>query len=111
MRKITKEATAALKDGRSFKGSNTAVSLNTDKDRWEMRLHNNLIAYRTCGVQRLYISNAGWTSNTTKERLNGVLDTFNKPYRIYQEDFVWYICDWSNDVTKDFPSDTFIEVI
>ena len=50
-------------------------------------LHDNEIAYRYNDPQRtLSVTNCGWQSNTTKERLNG-LDGVN----IVQKNFVWYL--------------------
>ena len=86
MRKITNNAVNAFKAGREFKGSNTKVIVEGDKIR--MYLHDNLIAQRSNTV--LTITSAGWETNTTKERLNGVLQAFSLP-TIYQKNFVWYI--------------------
>jgi hypothetical protein len=50
-----------------------------------MYLHGNLIAkYNDMG--RLEISNCGWFSPTTKERLNGL-----KGVSIEQKDFQWFL--------------------
>ena len=92
MRKITQNAVDAFIAGRTFNGSNTTVSTAhlIDGFNVSMYLHGNLIAERTGSSMR--IRDAGWQSNTTKERLNGLLDTLALP-RIYQKDFAWYIGD------------------
>ena len=51
-------------------------------------LHNNMIALLS--GNELMINHQGWQTNTTKERLNGVLDAFNLP-RLSQKKGVWYI--------------------
>lgn len=68
MRIITQEATNAFHNAENYKKSNTEVKVLFGKV--EMRLHGNLIAISENG--ELKISTAGWASNTTKERLNGI---------------------------------------
>ena len=52
-----------------------------------VKLHGNKIAYRYNDPERtLSITNAGWQSVTTKERLNGIPDV-----SIHQMNFVWYL--------------------
>jgi hypothetical protein len=82
MRKITKESVAAFNNGVNFKKANMEVEVV--KNNVFMYLHDNLIAQKVNGV--LSITNAGWQSNTTKERLNG-LDGVS----INQKSFVWYL--------------------
>ena len=69
MRKITKESVQAFLDGRKFNKGNMSVEVDTDVTK--LKLHGNTIAtIDALGV--LSVSNAGWASNTTKERLNGI---------------------------------------
>lgn len=64
MRKITKSIVSA------FIGRKPAKSGNTYTDGNALFLHNNKIAeYIHCD---LWITNAGWFSKTTKERLNAL---------------------------------------
>ena len=90
MRKITIEACSAFQRWWNFKKGNTEVIRYHDK--MEMKLHGNLIAYSD--ITGTYISNGGWSSNTTKERLNGL-----KGVHIQQKDFVWYLNGdaWNGD--------------
>lgn len=93
MRKITREACQAFQNAwiGNYKKSNTAV-LRIDDIKAEMRLHGNLIAYSN--ADGIYISNGGWSSNTTKERLNGLTGV-----HIQQKDFTWYLNgeEWNGD--------------
>ncbi len=83
MRKITREACNAFENAWNFKKSNTEVIRYNDLH-VEMRLHGNIIAYSDpIGT---YISNGGWSSNTTKERLNGLSGV-----HVQQKDFEWYL--------------------
>jgi len=86
MRKITKESVDAFVNGRNFKSGNTRVEVRNGETFFY--LFNNMIAHRYDGG--LYVTTCGWKSNTTKERLNGILSAFNLG-RIHQKDFVWYI--------------------
>jgi hypothetical protein len=78
MRQITRNAVAALMGGYNFNSGNTQVM---DK---ALYLHGNKIAELRNG--KLWITNAGWSSNTTKERLNGLPNV-----HIQQKNFVWYL--------------------
>lgn len=73
MRKITKQAIEAFNAGRNFNSSNTKVkAYNNGSHSGEiyLYLHGNVIAKRINGT--LSISNCGWFTNTTRERLNGL---------------------------------------
>tara|TARA_R100000231_G_scaffold50287_1_gene42727 strand:+ start:382 stop:684 length:303 start_codon:yes stop_codon:yes gene_type:complete len=86
MRKITREACQAFESGQNYKKGNTKVIKNTTEYyEAEMYLHGNTIALRSiCGAT--YITNAGYKTNVTKERLNGLTGV-----HIKQKDFVWYL--------------------
>ena len=66
---------------------------NSYTDGTTLYLHDNAIA-KFDENGRLWITNAGWKSNTTKERLNGIPGV-----SIYQKDFTWYLNDepWNGD--------------
>lgn len=100
MRKITKQAIEAFMSNTPFKLSNTRVEV--DKGSIRLYLHHNLIAQKVDG--KIYISNAGWATTTTKDRLNGLLDRLGIR-RIYQKDFLWY---WKDG--EKFPWNCFVEV-
>ena len=87
-RKITEQSVEAFLNGQRFRKGNTQVIIYSDGIIC-LVLHGNIIARRTEGENDIEISCAGWWSNTTKERLNGLLDNIGRP-RIYQRDFVWY---------------------
>tara|TARA_R100001015_G_C4590814_1_gene146315 strand:+ start:443 stop:742 length:300 start_codon:yes stop_codon:yes gene_type:complete len=93
MRKITQEACFAFEYAYAdnFNKSNTRV-VRSNEVAAEMYLHGNLIAYSN--ETGIYISNAGYKTNTTKERLNGLTGV-----HIEQKDFVWYLNGeaWNGD--------------
>jgi hypothetical protein len=52
-----------------------------------MKLHGNAIAYRyNDPEQTLSITNCGWQTNTTKERLNSIPGV-----NIYQKAGIWFL--------------------
>lgn len=86
MRKITHESVKAFLNNEPFAKSNMQVIADTHET-W-LCLHGNVIAKikHTEQGRKLYISNCGWATNTTKERLNGLPNV-----HIYQKNFVWYL--------------------
>lgn len=85
MRKITQDAVHAFHNGYNFKRDNTRV-VKEHSGLVTMYLHGNCIA--TNGfLSGIMISNGGWSSNTTKERLNGVIGRG----RIVQRNHQWYL--------------------
>jgi len=101
MRKITEESVDAFMNARRFKKSNTEVEVKPNVT--ILKLFGNEIAYRYNDPRRtLSITNCGWRSVTTKERLNGIPGV-----SIYQRDHEWYLNDkpWDGELT-DVPRPT-----
>ena len=88
MRKITREASKALRNGENYSNSNTIVKGCTLEPR-SMKLHDNTIAVWDGEAHTLTINDCGWQSTTTKERLNGVLYYFGLGH-IFQKNYTWY---------------------
>lgn len=81
MRKVTQKAVLAFVNGQNCKTGN-----NTVKD-GKFLLHGNEIASLENG--QLKLSDCGWQTVTTKERLNAILGYFDLGY-IQQKKRVWY---------------------
>jgi hypothetical protein len=85
MRLITKHAIEAFMDARQFKKQNMQVEVQPNVT--ILKLHGNPIAYRyNDPFNTLSISNCGWQTNTTKERLNAIPGV-----SIQQRNFEWYL--------------------
>ena len=85
MRQITQQSVNAFLNAKKFKKANMEVEVLPNVTL--LKLHNNPIAYRYNDPQRtLTISNCGWFSNTTKERLNALPNV-----NIQQKNFVWFL--------------------
>jgi hypothetical protein len=82
-KKITSDSIKALLDGVPFKRGNTEVV--REGSIYYLKLFGNKIIARK-GDGRIWISNAGWFSNTTKERLNGL-----PIVKITQKDWGWFL--------------------
>lgn len=96
MRKITEITARALHRGESIKMGNTVVENGNI-----MQLHGNTIAVVNHADHVITLRDCGWTSTTTKERLNGILSEFNTGKYIVQENFQWFVKDRANDKIKD----------
>ena len=81
----------AMRYFRPFSSSNTTVVQN-DRD-MDVFLHGNHIATLCKISMDLRIFDGGWQSNTTKSRLNALLEEFADSYRVIQKDFTWYVVD------------------
>lgn len=95
MRKITKEAVDKFLSKEPFKKSNMKVE-DAGGGCWKLKLHGNTIA-SIDEFNMLSVSNAGWASNTTRERLNGLPHV-----RINQKKFQWYLNgnEWNGEWTR-----------
>jgi hypothetical protein len=82
-KKITQESVQAFLDCRPFKKSNMEVV--REGTIYYLKLFGNKIAALEANG-RMWISNAGWDSKTTKERLNGLPNV-----SIYQKNRIWYL--------------------
>ena len=72
-----------------FSSGNTTVVQH--RNEMEVFLHGNHIATLCKISMDLRIFDGGWQSNTTKSRLNALLDEFGGGDRVIQKDFVWYL--------------------
>jgi hypothetical protein len=94
MRKITREAVDKFLSKQPFSKSNMKVE--DAGGIFKLKLHNNTIA-TIDQMNMLSISNAGWSSNTTKERLNGLPNV-----HIKQKNWNWFLNgqEWNGEWTR-----------
>jgi len=101
MRVITKESVKAFLNAKKFNKSNMSVEVKPNVT--ILKYQGNSIAYKyNDPKQTISITNCGWQSNTTKERLNGVIDLSDLNIgRIYQKNWVWYLDgkEWNGKIT------------
>ena len=89
MRKIEAKMNKAMRHFLPFSSGNTTVVQH--RNEMEVFLHGNHIATLDKISMDLRIFDGGWQSNTTKSRLNALLDEFGGGDRVIQKDFVWYL--------------------
>lgn len=104
MRKITSEAKKAFEGGYNYKSNNTEVKGGA------MFLFNNKIAEYTSlfsndGNKDINITNCGWMTSTTKERLNAL-----EGVSITQKAGVWYLNgqEWGGEWVTVKPNGTIV---
>lgn len=88
-RQITTQACNAFMSAKPFNKDNMSVVVEpVSFPLVHMYLHGNLIAKRFIeeGKTVLMVSNAGWATSTTKERLNGIPGV-----SVVQRKGVWYL--------------------
>ena len=79
----------ALRNFENWSSGNTSVI--STKEEMKVFLHGNHIATLCKISMDLRIFDGGWQSNTTKSRLNALLDEFGAGDRVIQKDFTWYL--------------------
>lgn len=95
MRQITKDSVNAFYNASEFKKSNMIIEVLPNVT--ILKYHSNEIAYRYNDPKKtLSITNCGYFTNTTKERLNGL-----NGVSIVQKNFVWYLNgkEWDGKLT------------
>lgn len=71
MKKVTQNAVNSFLNAQEFREGNTTVEVLENVT--ILKLHDNPIAYKYNDPKRtISITNAGWQTNTTKERLNAI---------------------------------------
>ena len=100
MRKIEQQMNAALANSKNWQSGNTSVHYNEENNTSVVRLHGNKIA--VLGDDFLEIFDGGWQTNTTKSRLNAIINEFCNGVTdgVFQKNYEWFITD--NNVTKEF---------
>ena len=94
MKSITQDSANAFMNAVRFKKSNMKVDVLENVT--ILRLHGNAIAYLYNDPKRtLSITNCGWFSKTTKERLNAIPGV-----SIKQNNFNWYLngSEWNGEL-------------
>jgi hypothetical protein len=101
MRKIESQMLDAIHSNKCWKSANTEVFTN-DNNASLVYLHGNHIATVTDNNVRIF--DGGWQTNTTKSRLNVIINEFCDALTdgVFQKDYQWFIRD--NNEVKPFES-------
>ena len=99
MRKIETQMNSAIRSRRDWHSGNTRVEITEDK-RALVYLHGNLFANVEDNLVQIF--DGGWQSNTTKSRLNAIIEEFIMPAAgVFQKNWNWFVklsLDFSNIV-------------
>lgn len=100
MRKVTSQAVRAFTQHRPFSSKNTKVVISSEGEA-RLILFGNLIARD--GRDGFWISNQGYFTLTTKERLNGLLSTYGIAINQVRGD--WFVNghEWDGTWTQVCP--------
>ena len=92
MRQIERDMLSAIKLGKCWRKANTEVYTN-DNNASLVYLHGNHIA--TVTYNKVSIFDGGYQSNTTKSRLNAIINGLCDGFTcsVYQHKFEWFITD------------------
>ena len=88
MRKIEQNMNYAIRNGIAWSQGNTCTTFDQE-GRTLVYLHGNLIS--AISKDSITIYDGGYQSNTTKSRLNAILDEVIPGTSVIQRDFTWYI--------------------
>ena len=100
MRKIEQQMNRAIANRTDWSSSNTRVEFNDFTNCSSVFLHGHRIATFDHNVKAVKLSSCGWTTNTTKSRLNAILSEVKYGCRVFQKQFDWYLS--TNNQTVDF---------
>ena len=97
MRKIEQDMCRAVVNRKDMRKANTQVLYSPSRDVSCVYLHGNLIA--VVNKDTVQVFDGGWQSNTTKSRLNALINGLTDAYTngVYQHDFTWYVRDKHGD--------------
>ena len=93
MRKIETQMNNALRTFSNWSSGNTTVTSTPNE--MLVHLHGNHIATLDKITMDLFIFDGGWQSNTTKSRLNAILNEFADGSSVFQRNFTWFLSDFS----------------
>ena len=101
MRQITIESVKAFLNAKKFNKSNMSVEIEPNVT--ILKYQGNAIAYKYNDPKgTITITNLGYFTNTTKERLNGVITLSGVNIEpIYQKNWNWYLDgkEWNGNLT------------
>ena len=90
MRKVEATMNSMIRNGIAWSDGNTCTTYD-QKGNCLVYLHGNHIA--TVGDSFMAIFDGGYQSNTTKSRLNALLDEFVPSMGIFQKNWTWFLSD------------------
>ena len=90
----------AISNKGNWAGSNTSVSYNENTNCSSVYLHGHQIATFEHNLKAVKLSSCGYQTNTTKSRLNAILDEVKYGCRVFQKNWNWFVS--YNNQTQSF---------
>ena len=92
MRQIEAKMNQALRNFQNWSSGNTTVT--STREEMKVFLHGNHIATLNKATMTINLFDGGWQSNTTKSRLNAILNEFRYgDCSVFQKNFTWFLND------------------
>ena len=92
MRQIEAKMNQALRNFQNWSSGNTTVT--STREEMKVFLHGNHIATLNKASMTINLFDGGWQSNTTKSRLNAILNEFRYgDCSVFQKNFTWFLYD------------------
>ena len=81
----------ALSNKGNWAGSNTQVNYNNSTNCSSVYLHGHQIATLDHSTNALKIDSCGYQTNTTKSRLNALLEEVKWGCKVFQKNWDWFV--------------------
>ena len=91
MRKIERQMNFAISNKGNWGSSNTRVEYNENTNCSSVYLHGHQIATFDHNLKAVKLSSCGYTTNTTKSRLNAILEEVKYGCRVFQKQWDWFV--------------------
>ena len=91
MRKIEREMNFGVSNKANWGKSNTQVVYNDSSNCSSIYLHGHQIATFDHNLKAVKLSSCGYETNTTKSRLNAILDEVKWGCKVFQKNFDWFV--------------------
>ena len=100
MRKLERQMNFAVSNKGNWSGSNTQVNYNSNTNCSQIFLHGHHIATFCHETRAVKINSCGYTTNTTKSRLNAILEEVKYGCKVFQKQWDWFVS--FNNSTQSF---------
>jgi len=91
MRQIERQMNSAISNKADWCSSNTQVSFNSNTNCSQIYLHGHQIATYEHNLKAVKLSSCGYQTNTTKSRLNAILEEVKYGCKVFQKNFNWFV--------------------
>ena len=81
----------AISNKGNWSSSNTRVEYNENSNCSSVYLHGHQIATFDHNLKAVKLSSCGYETNTTKSRLNAILDEVKMGCKVFQKNFDWFV--------------------